>query len=96
MILIIFFSLNGTYIGYIMGRTWETLSDLHEEFRERSVRDPYPLMAEKAGLAVGPKFAKFLRILTIGKIMLTFFQVLFISKNPVFAVTTSFMRSLDM
>ena len=62
--MIILFSLNGGYIGFIMGRTWEALAENHPEFQERVVRDAYPLMAEKSGLTVGPKFAKVLRILT--------------------------------
>ena len=65
--MIILFSLNGGYIGFIMGRTWETLAESHSEFNERTVRDAYPLMAEKSGLTIGPKFAKVLRVLTISK-----------------------------
>ena len=65
--MIVLFSLNGGYIGFIMGRTWETLAESgHSEFNERTVRDAYPLMAEKSGLTVGPRFAKVLRVLTIG------------------------------
>ena len=66
MVLIIFFSINAAYIGTRLGILWELLGEKHEEFHQAHVRDPYPLIAEKAGLAKGPRLAKILRTTASG------------------------------
>ena len=66
MILIAFFAINCAYIGTRMGMLWDLLAEKHEEFNQGHVRDPYPLMSEKAGSAIGPCFAKFLKITASG------------------------------
>lgn len=69
LLLILFFTLNGAYIGSRLGLCWELLSENFEEFNDPHVRDPYPLIAEKAGLAIGPRTSKILRNVSIGKFL---------------------------
>jgi len=49
-----------------LGICWEILSEMFDEFNDPHVRDPYPLIAEKAGLAIGYKTSKILRRISIG------------------------------
>ena len=65
--MIIFFTINGAYIGSRLGLCWEILAEKHDEFNQPHVRDPYPLISEKAGLAKGPKAAKILRGIAVGE-----------------------------
>ena len=65
--LIVVFSLNSAYIGSRLGICWELLAEKHEEFRRPHVRDPYPLIAEKAGLEKGLLVSKILRFVSTGK-----------------------------
>ena len=70
LILIIFFSLNAAYIGSRLGLCWEVLAECGvEELRQSHVRDPYPLIAEKAGAMKAPWVGKSFRILASGKIL---------------------------
>ena len=62
------FSFNSAYIGSRLGTCWEILEEKHEEFRSHHVRDPYPLIAEKAGLEKGLLVSRLLRSIAIGKI----------------------------
>ena len=42
------------------------LAEKHEEFRDPHVRDPYPLIAEKAGLEKGKNVSRILRSIAVG------------------------------
>ena len=66
LLLILFFAVNGAYIGSRLGLCWEILSEKFDEFNQPHVRDPYPLIAEKAGLSKSPQIAKLLRLVSIG------------------------------
>ena len=69
MLLIIFFSINAAYIGSRLGLCWEVLAECgFEEFLQPHVRDPYPLIAEKAGSLKGPKIGRILRHIASGKL----------------------------
>ena len=61
------FSVNAAYMGSRLGICWEILAEKHEEFRRPHVRDPYPLIAEKAGLEKGVMLSKLLRTIATGK-----------------------------
>lgn len=78
LILILFFSLNAAYIGSRLGLCWELLagSGLADELKQSHVRDPYPLIAEKAGALKGPLIGKAFRYVATGKRL---------SKNPFMA-----------
>ena len=66
LILILLFSLNAAYIGSRLGICWELLEHKHEEFSDAHVRDPYPLIAEKAGHEKGVLTSKILRVVAVG------------------------------
>ena len=66
LILILLFSLNAAYIGSRLGICWEILGQKHEEFNDVHVRDPYPLIAEKAGQEKGILVSKVLRVVAVG------------------------------
>ena len=68
LLLILFFTVNGAYIGSRLGLCWEILAEKFEDFHQTNIRDPYPLIAEKAGLSKGPRVAKLFRMLSIGKL----------------------------
>ena len=71
----IFFAINGSYIGYIMGQSWTMLSKLENDntgssssyhsLNEEAVRDAFPLLAEKAGNLRGQTHGRLLRVLCI-------------------------------
>ena len=73
LLLIVLFSLNAAYIGSRLGVCWDILSEKHSEFRQPHVRDPYPLIAEKAGLEKGARVAKGLRMLASACVALTLY-----------------------
>ena len=66
-----FFSVSCAYVGSRIALCWEILEECgHHEFRSEpgfatKVRDPYPLMAEKAGQLYSPAAARILRVVTI-------------------------------
>ena len=60
------FAINSSYIGSRLGICWEVLAEKHEEFRDPHVRDPYPLIAEKAGLEKGKNVSRILRSIAVG------------------------------
>ena len=65
---------NAAFIGSRLGICWEILADNHEEFQSKPGRathisDPYPLMAEKAGRVYSPMLGKFLRLSSIGDLV---------------------------
>ena len=67
IILIVFFSINAAYIGTRLGLCWEILAEMgFEEFSQTHVRDPYPLIAEKAGAFKGYWIGRTLRHLASG------------------------------
>ena len=66
ILLIAFFSLVGAYMGSRLGLAWEILAETFEDLHQPNIRDPYPLLAEKAGLLKSPLLAKILRGLAIG------------------------------
>ena len=47
MALIIYFTLNGAFVGTRLGHCWIMIEERFPEFREKC-RDPYPVIAEKA------------------------------------------------
>ena len=59
--------MNAAYIGSRLGICWEVLGEKHVEFQSSHVRDPYPLIAEKAGLEKGTMVSKLLRTIAVGK-----------------------------
>ena len=69
LLLILFFSGNAAYIGSRLGLCWEILAESgFEELQCQShVRDPYPLIAEKAGSIKGPLVGKAFRLIASGK-----------------------------
>ena len=68
LFLIAFFTLNAAYIGSRMGLVWEVLAESGvEELSQSHVRDPYPLLAEKAGATKGPLVGKTMRLIASGK-----------------------------
>ena len=77
IILIVFFSINAAYIGTRLGLCWEILAEMgFEEFSQTHVRDPYPLIAEKAGAFKGYWIGRTLRHLASGnnKVLKAFFS----------------------
>ena len=69
LFLIIFFSINAAYIGSRLGLCWEVLAESgFDELCQSHVRDPYPLIAEKAGSLKGPKVAIAFRFIASGKL----------------------------
>ena len=66
LILILLFSVNAAYIGSRLGICWEILEQKHVEFSDVHVRDPYPLIAEKAGHEKGILASKILRVVAVG------------------------------
>ena len=52
-----------------LGLCWEVLAESGcDELRQPHVRDPYPLIAEKAGSLKGPKVGKAFRFIASGKL----------------------------
>ena len=78
LLLILFFTVNGAYIGSRLGLCWEILAETFDDFNQPHVRDPYPLIAEKAGLGKGPRVAKLFRAISIGMWLFTFAVFLFV------------------
>ena len=74
LLLILFFSANAAYIGSRLGLCWEVLAESgFEELQCQShVRDPYPLIAEKAGSIKGPLMGRAFRLIASGKEKNTF------------------------
>ena len=70
LVLIVMFAFNSSYIGSRLGICWEVLAEKHKEFRDPHVRDPYPLIAEKAGLEKGKNVSRILRSVAVGNFML--------------------------
>ncbi len=66
LFLIVLFSGIAAYIGSRLGLVWEILAETHEELQQGHVRDPYPLLAEKAGSVIGPKWGKAFRYIATG------------------------------
>ena len=67
LLLIAFFSINAAYIGSRLGLCWEVLAESgFEELCQSQLRDPYPLIAQKAGSIKGPFWAKILRWIASG------------------------------
>ena len=64
------FAFNSSYIGSRLGICWEVLAEKHKDFRDPHVRDPYPLIAEKAGLEKGKNVSWILRSVAVGNSML--------------------------
>ena len=60
------FAFNSSYIGSRLGICWEILAEKHKEFHDAHVRDPYPLIAEKAGLEKGRNVSRILRSVAVG------------------------------
>ena len=52
-------------MGYILGKSWKLLSERDDSFNESKVRDPFPLVAEKAGSLKGPTLGRILRVVCI-------------------------------
>ena len=74
LLLIAFFSINAAYIGSRLGLCWEVLAESgFEELRQEHVRDPYPLIAEKAGSIISPFTAKMFRWIASGYILATLY-----------------------
>ena len=68
LLLILFFSANAAYIGSRLGLCWEILAESgFEDLCQSHVRDPYPLIAEKAGSIKGPLMGKAFRLIASGK-----------------------------
>jgi hypothetical protein len=67
LLMIAFFCINATYIGCSLGRTWEILAETFKELQEDHIRDPYPLIAEKAGSLQSPLVGKIFRYIASGK-----------------------------
>ena len=70
LVLIVMFAFNSSYIGSRLGICWEVLAEKHKEFRDQHVRDPYPLIAEKAGLEKGKNISRILRSVAVGNFIL--------------------------
>ena len=67
LFLIAFFSFNAFYIGSRLGLCWQVLAESgFDELNEAHVRDPYPLIAEKAGSIKSPLVGKTLRYIASG------------------------------
>ena len=59
-----------------LGLCWEVLAESGcDELRQPHVRDPYPLIAEKAGSLKGPKVGKAFRFIASGKLDTVFFLI---------------------
>ena len=56
MALLIYFTVNGAFVGTRLGYCWIMIEERFPEFRE-ACRDPYPVIAEKAVGKVGRYFA---------------------------------------
>ena len=67
MLLIVFFSIQAAYSGTRLGLCWEILAEMgFDEFLHSHVRDPYPLIAEKAGSFKGYWVGKIFRFIASG------------------------------
>jgi len=73
LVLIVMFAFNSSYIGSRLGLCWEVLAEKHKEFRDPHVRDPYPLIAEKAGLEKGKNVSRILRLVAVACVILTLY-----------------------
>lgn len=79
MVLILIFIVCATYVGVRLGTCWNIINTSRSFIAEgenadgdgrqedHHVRDPYPLIAERAGATIGPRSAAFLRASTICK-----------------------------
>ena len=67
LFLIIFCTVNVAYTSSRIPIIWELLEVDHPELRV-FVRDPYPVLAEKAGLEMGAITSKCLRIIARGEL----------------------------
>ena len=93
LLLIAFFSLNAAYIGSRLGLCWEVLAESgFDELNQPHVRDPYPLIAEKAGSIKGPLVAKALRHIASGILSFEFVFVL-VQIVPQKHLSSKFCRS---
>ena len=76
-------------MGHRIAVCWEVLEETEEEFRSdvgyaTGLRDPYPLMAQKAGELYSPRLGKVLRMVSIGnsmKLMLSYYSYRQSDKN---------------
>ncbi len=73
LLLVLFFSVNCAYMGSRLAVCWEILAEKHPEFRPVEegcvtlIRDPYPLIAQRAGEVHSQRLGRALRIISIGK-----------------------------
>ena len=55
--LLIYFTLNGAFVGTRLGLCWLLVEEDNPEFKTQKCRDPYPTIAEKAFGKVGRFFS---------------------------------------
>ena len=55
--LILYFTINGAFVGTRLGHCWLMVEQLCPEFKQNKCRDPYPTIAEKAFGRIGRYFA---------------------------------------
>ena len=68
--LIAFCAVNAAYNGYKLGITWEVLKEKYPDLKGQ-IRDPYPKMAERAGLVIGPRMAKTMKLVAVCCMVMT-------------------------
>ena len=72
LLLILFCTLCAAYSGSRIGLTWEILSEDHPELKG-FLRDPYPVLAEMAGLVNGKTTSIVMRRISIGSTLYCMF-----------------------